>query len=331
MKLEEFPLADTDHYPQAAALPEFDAADLARQRADAHYLITQGQELVARASLWWRDTPVMAGERVGTVGHFEASDGAAAELLLSRLTQRLREQGCTLAVGPMDGNTWRRYRFMTTPGSEPPFFLEPWNPPAYPEYFRQAGFTPLAHYNSARVTDLTVRDQRIPRAEERLQAAGVEWRPLNRERFEQELKAIYCLSVKSFTRNFLYTPISEQEFLAQYLAIAPYVRPELILMAEHEGELLGYLFGIPDLNRSARGEIDTFIVKTVAVLPGRRSAGLGSVLVAESHRIAHEQGYRYAIHALMHEGNQSKNISAHYAQAMRRYTLYQKRLESPAP
>ena len=67
-------------------------------------------------------------------------------------------------------------------------------------------------------------------------------------------------------------------------------------------------------------------MKTVAALSGRRSAGLGSVLVAESHRIAHEQGYRNAIHALMHESNQSRNISAHYAHTMRRYTLYQRRL-----
>jgi L-amino acid N-acyltransferase YncA len=152
----------------------------------------------------------------------------------------------------------------------------------------------------------------------------VRWRPLDLDHFEDELRRIYRLSVQSFARNFLYTPISEAEFLAQYMAVAPCVQPELTLMAEQGGELLGYLFGIPDLNQARRGEgIDTFVVKTVAVLPGRRSAGLGSVLVAESHRIAYERGYRRAIHALMHESNKSRNISARYAQTMRRYTLFQ--------
>jgi GNAT superfamily N-acetyltransferase len=330
MKLVAFPVTDSDLYPPAAQLPQFDAVNLRQQRVDGHYLVNNGEETLARASLWWTDVPVVGGERLGTIGHFAAANEAAAVLLLSGLLEQLREQGCTLAVGPMDGNTWRRYRFMTEAGSEPPFFLEPWNPQAYPEYFLQAGFTPMAHYSSARVTDLTVRDQRIPRALERLQAAGIRWRPLQKERLEEELKAIYGLSLKSFAHNFLYTPISEEEFLAQYMAIAPYVRPELTLMAEQEGELLGYLFGIPDLNQSGGGEIDTFIVKTVAVLPGRRSAGLGSVLVAESHRIAHERGYRYAIHALMHESNRSVNISAHYARTMRRYTLYQQRLAPPS-
>ncbi len=328
MKIVEFPVADTVQvYPQAPALPSFDPAALSRHGADAHWLVTDEGEAVARASLWWRNVPALDGERLGVIGHYAARDGRSAALLLSRLLQRLTEQGCTLAVGPMDGNTWRAYRFVTDTGSEPPFFMEPENPPAYPQHFLDAGFSPMAQYTSALVHDLSGRDPRIPRATARLQANGVSWRPLATERFEDELKAIFRLSVRSFTRNFLYTPISEAEFLAQYRVIAPYVKPELTLMAEHGGELLGYLFGIPDLNQARRGEaIDTFIVKTVAVLPGRRSAGLGSVLVAEGQRIAREQGYRRAIHALMHGSNQSQNISAHYARTMRRYTLFQLRL-----
>ncbi len=189
----------------------------------------------------------------------------------------------------------------------------------------------MAQYTSARVTDLTIHDNRVPRAIERLKAAGVQWHPLDKTRFEEELRAIYRLSVKCFSQNFLYTRIGEEEFLAQYRAVAPHVQAELTLMAEREGELLGYLFGIPDLNQGQRGEkIDTFIVKTVAALPSRRSAGLGSVLVAESHRIAYERGYRCAIHALMHESNKSRNISIHYSRTMRHYTLYQQRLV-PAP
>jgi hypothetical protein len=39
-------------------------------------------------------------------------------------------------------------------------------------------------------------------------------------------------------------------------------------------------------------------------------------------------GYRYAIHALMVEDNRSRKISAHYAQVMRRYTLFAKPLSA---
>ena len=72
--------------------------------------------------------------------------------------------------------------------------------------------------------------------------------------------------------------------------------------------------------------MDTVILKTVAVLPGRASAGLGSVLVDKVHLTAHGFGFRQAIHALMHETNKSRNISGHYAQTIRRYTLFAHRL-----
>jgi GNAT superfamily N-acetyltransferase len=330
MKLVEFPVTETvEFYPQAPSLPHFDPATLGQHRTDLHCLVMDDGEAVARASLWWNDVPTLERERLGVIGHFAARDMESAAFLLAQILNLLAEQGCTQAVGPMDGNTWRRYRFVTDVGSEPSFFLEPENPSAYPQYFLDAGFTSMAEYTSALVTELGAQDARIPRAIQRLKATGVTWRSLDMERFEDELKAIYCLSVKSFTQNFLYTPISEAEFLAQYKAIVPYVKPELTLMAEHQGELLGYLFAVPDLNQAQRGEVvDTFIVKTVAALPGRRSAGLGSVLVAESHRIARERGYRRAIHALMHQSNKSRNISAHYSNTMRRYTLFKLHLGS---
>jgi GNAT superfamily N-acetyltransferase len=328
MRTVEFLLDNTlDSYPQAQSLPAFDPKLLREQRVDAHAQVKDGDDMVARASLWWKDVPVLEGERLGIIGHFAARDQGSAALLLTRLANQLEQLGCTLVVGPMDGNTWRRYRFVTDSGREPAFFLEPENPQAYPGFFLHAGFEPMAQYFSAIVTDLGARDARIPRTLERLQAGGVQWRPLDLEHIEDELRRIYRLSVQCFNRNFLYTPISEAAFLAQYMAVAPYVQPELTLMAEQGRELLGYLFGIPDLNQARRGEqIDTFIIKTVAVLPGRRSAGLGSVLVAESHRIAEQRGYRRAIHALMHASNKSRNISARYAQTMRRYTLFQRRL-----
>jgi len=331
VKLTEYTIDTGAPYPESAALEAFQPELLGQQRADTHWQALQGGNLVARASLWWRDVPRIEGERLGVIGHFAAAAEDAARALLDACAGRLSQAGCTLAVGPMDGNTWRRYRLVTEPGDEPPFFLEPVNPPDYPRYFERAGFEPIAHYSSARVADLAAGDARIPRALQRLEANGIHWRALDMTRFEAELRAIYRLSVSCFRHNFLYTPIDESEFVAQYAAIEPVVRPELTLLAERDGELQGYLFGIPDLEQERRGEpVDTFIVKTVAAAAQRHSAGLGSVLVAESHRIAREHGFRSAIHALMHDANQSLNLSAHYAHRMRSYTLYQRRLAAPS-
>jgi GNAT superfamily N-acetyltransferase len=308
----------------------FDVTALANQRVDLHLVGTTGSGAPnARCSLWWREVPPLPGETPGVIGHFSADDETGARVLFGHAFRILRSQGVSVAVGPMDGNTWRSYRLVTGFGTEPRFFMEPHNPAEWPAWFEAAGFEPLARYSSAITNELLPQDARIPAAIARFRQGGVHWRPLDMTRFDDELRAIYRLSVESFPRNFLYTPISEAEFLAQYLPIRSLVRPELTLMAERNGALAGYLFGIPDLEQARRGDpVDRFIIKTVAVESQRRSAGLGRVLVAESQRIARTLGFRQAIHALMHDGNLSRNISGHYARTMRRYTLFQRRLST---
>ena len=72
-------------------------------------------------------------------------------------------------------------------------------------------------------------------------------------RRDAELRRIYVLSLAAFSGNFLYTPIGEEEFLAQNDAVLPYVRPELVLLAEQEDVLLGYMFALPDITAGAAG------------------------------------------------------------------------------
>jgi hypothetical protein len=281
----------------------------------------------AEALLWWNRTPTVAGETVGVIGGFTATGAAAAAEVLARAGDALRARGCRRAIGPMDGSTWRRYRFVTDPGTEPPFLLEPVNPPEWPQWWRAAGFAPLAEYYSTATPDLAARDERVTRAAARLAAEGVVIRPVDIERFEEELERIYDVSTLSFQSNFLYTPLPREEFLAGYRGMSASVRPELLLLAEQAGRPVGFVFAIPDLLAAQRGEpVTSIIVKTLAVLPGRAYAGLGAVLLADVHAAAGRLGFQRAIHALMHEANPSRNLSAHYAGTIRRYTLFARTL-----
>jgi GNAT superfamily N-acetyltransferase len=234
-----------------------------------------------------------------------------------------------MAVGPMDGNTWRRYRLLTERGSEPVFFLEPDNPDDWPAHFRENGFGCLAHYTSAVITDLTQEDPILGQLADRLRARGVRIRALNPHHLEDDLRRIYAISRISFQDNFLYAPIDEAEFITHYRAIVPWVRPELVLIAEVEDVPIAFLFALPDRLQQARGQvIDTVIIKTVAVLPEHSNGGLGRLLIAQTHEIARRLGYRRVIHALMLETNHSRKISRHYARTMRRYALFAKVLRA---
>ena len=322
------------------ALPGPDMHDIDDDGADAHWmLVGDGGRVVARCSLWWRATPSLAllpGRRIGLIGHYAASTPAAAARLLGHACNELVARGCALAVGPIDGGTHRRYRLLSWRGAAPPFFLEPDNPDGWPDHFTAHGFAPLAHYYSSLADGLGRRDPRIDSATRRLATNGITIRPLDVARYGGELRAIHAVAEESFRDNILYSPLDEEEFVARHRPLEPLLRPELVLIAERGGEPVGFLFAVPDYLQARCGAaIDTVVIKTVAVreehegLPLRR-AGLGGLLVARLLEVAHEEGYRRAIGALMREDNMSRRISARYDErVIRRYTLYSKNLEAP--
>lgn len=156
---------------------------------------------------------------------------------------------------------------------------------------------------------------------------GIRVRSATSETLERDLQQIYRVSAPAFVNNFLYTPLLEAEFLEQYRRVLSYVDPRLVLIAEQNGEAVGFLFAIPDLLQRQRGQaIDTVVVKTLAILPDPSIKGLGGVLIARLHREAHDLGFGRCIHALMHENNTSLHMSRHYATTMRRYTLFSRSL-----
>jgi GNAT superfamily N-acetyltransferase len=316
-----------DNFSDASLVPPR-VSGLQRDGSDLYLAVERNRRLAGSCSLWWSKVPQLDAARAGYIGHYAAADVQAAETLLEGACQQLAKHRCAVAIGPVDGSTWRKYRFVVERGGEPPFFLEPDNPDEWPAQFVRCGFTILARYTSALTEALDSVDDRVHRAFDRLTAAGVRVRAFDRERPEADLGSICDVSVDSFSRNFLYTPICRDEFLSQYRPILPCVESELVMLAEHEDRPVGFLFAIPDLLRPpGPGPVrDTFIIKTVAVRRGRALGGLGSVLVARAHAIARALGYRRAIHALMHDRNMSRNISTRYARTIRRYALFARHL-----
>lgn len=283
--------------------------------------------LLARCSVWRARDAHGAPTTDGLIGHYAAHDADSGRELLEHALDWHRINGCERVIGPMDGSTWHRYRLLTERGTEPAFFLEPDNPDDWPRHFIDAGFVPLATYMSALNPDLSRVDPRSDRRRSELRRSGITLRTIDRERFDDELAAIHELSLVAFAGNFLYSPIRMEAFLASYTPIRPHIVPELVLLAEQKGQLVGFIFAIPDLMERARGAPQrTVIVKSMAVHPACGGNGLGGLLMDDCQRAARKLGFERAIHALMRETNLSRRISAHYGKTIRRYTLYEKPL-----
>jgi len=302
--------------------------------------------IVARRSPALRDG---AGLPYGLLGFFEAVAGAeeAVGRLFDEAVRWLKEAGAGEVLGPMDGDTWHKHRLSVGPWDDPPFLLEPYNPRYYPALWEAHGFEVLESYASKRVEPGLVAAHLEPKRQAALDA-GYRLRRLDTRRFREELRRVYELSRVIFARNFLYTDVPEEEFLALYAGACSLIDPDLVWFAEAPGGGdAGFLFAYPDRFRAVaalrgrrdplallrflllRNEVDAVNVKTIGVLPQHRRAGLGAALIGQAHRVALEKGYRAANHCLFREGNPSGEMDGGTGRLLRRYHLY--RFSSPSP
>lgn len=269
--------------------------------------------------------------RIGLVGHYDALEAEAGVSLLRAAREELAAAGVARVLGPMNGSTWRRYRLAlpAEPGDptfDPPVFLgEPRNPFEYPSHFEVAGFTVAARYES-RIEPAVRVDAAAPGdSEARLAAAGIRTRALDPTRFEEEIRALFDLSLEAFANNLYYTPIAFEEFRAMYEAVRPILDPSLVLLAEDaSGRLVGYMFGYPDPLSDRGAGPARAVAKTVAVSPAARRVGVGAALLDALCVAAARRGIGSMIHALMYVENPSMRMSArHESLIFRRYALYQ--------
>jgi dolichol kinase len=257
---------------------------------------------------------------VGLIGHYEASCMKAGVYLLGKAQEKLNMLGVKQILGPMNGNTWNRYRLAMDDSNS--FFLgEPRNPSDYHDHFTKAGFLIAEKYESRIVTNLLERKAAYLKLDARMAKLGITIEPLKIELFESSLKEIYEMSLPAFAENRFYESITFEEFRGLYQKIRPLLDPDFIQLAyDKERHLVGYAFAYADAYDPNR-----LIFKTLATDKKVRANGLGVYLYDRMHWIAAEKGKRAVIHALMHEEHNSLKLSKSMRSLpFRDYALYVK-------
>ncbi len=292
---------------------------------------------MAQGALWWEGAETMVGLAdlwawdkgpsghlpiVGRLGHLEAADGEAAVEFLRQTCAVLSQRGCNHVLGPMDGSTWQSYRCATDWHQGQPFFGEPQTDPRWVEWLAQAGFTPVAWYESRLCRDLT--DTHAPRRQRHRPGAFRISHAVGLD-LESLLPQIHRVVMASFRRQPFFQPLPEEVFISLLRPMISQVDPTLVQLAWDQDRLVGVGLAMPDVLAPAAER--RLIVKTLAILPGRAYAGLGYTLLEAAHQAGYSQGYRQAIHALMHRQNPSLVLSGRYhSQPLRRYVLMGKGL-----
>jgi hypothetical protein len=264
----------------------------------------------------FRDAPCWDDRRTAAVGAFRCDSAAAGKRLLDDVSAMLEREGFHALLGPMDGDTWHRYRLVAESDGSPPFLLEPVSGAHDCEAFRAAGFEPVSSYVSTRAG----LDEAIgPQAPVRVD--GIEIKSWDGRNADALIGGLFDMSTAGFQRNAFFKPITKADFVKLYEPVLPAVDPRLVLFACDENGSVGFLFGLP--NRLEGERPRTVILKTYA--SARR--GIGHLLADAFHRAARDLGFSAVIHALMHVDNASFERSGRHAgKVFRRYALMGKRL-----
>lgn len=265
------------------------------------------------------------GDPLGLIGFFEAvDDPEAVRELFDAAAEELRGAGCRTMIGPIEGDTWHRYRVNAGPFERPPFLLEPTNPQYYASLWEGSGFSVLESYSSKRIAPIAETAAALSRKFDAARANGYRFERFDRDDFRSVLERIYSLSIVIFKDNFLYSDISFEEFAALYDGADRLMDEDSIVFARtSDGEDAGFLFAYPNRTASApHGDALNF--KTLGVLPEHRRGGTGGALMYCGYESAMRRGIDAANHCLMREGNPSERLDSGHGETFRRYFLYQK-------
>lgn len=280
----------------------------------ASYLLSDDAD-GCQVGVWTENTPMSGDARAVTIGACSLARSSAVSFLKDCVSQIQDAHPDRTIIGPMNGNTWMKHRLIIETSEHEPFRLEPIEPIELLDTFQSAGFNILSRYSSSKI-DLTLEQRNFTKIDQLAVRKGITIRPIDMDHFEQELDAIFELSLNAFVDNFLYTPLAREVFMHAYVRAKSLVDPDLILLAYREDHLIGFVFCMPD------EKPHTVIVKTLATCPEERTAGLGSLLVARAQQVAKDKGYTEAIHALQYESNSSLRISQRFqAEKFRTYAL----------
>lgn len=295
--------------------------------------------VVARVSSLLKDDQ---GNPLGMLGFFEATNNpVAVKTLFHAAIDWLAGVGADRIIGPMDGDTWHKYRINVGPFARTPFLMEPYNPPYYEELWTAQGFIPCENYYSKVITNLPLVRDKTKTFADRSATHGYHLRQIDITRLAEELDIIYELSREIFAQNILYTPIPREDFLALYDGVEPLLDPDLVWFAQSpEGRDIGYVFALVDNFQAVaamrgkthllaklrftmnKGRTDTVNVKTLGVIPKYQRTGVAMALMHQIYSKIEEKGFRRANLCLIREGNASGRMDGDAGEILRHYRLY---------
>lgn len=250
-------------------------------------------------------------DKTGFFGLFECvDDQAAANALFDAAAGFLRSHGMEIMRGPENMSVNDDIGLLIDGFDAPPAIMMPYNPPYYERLAEGHGFKKAmdlyAYWGEAiqgRIPERVERGAQICRRRYKVSV-----RNLRMNDFNAELERIHAVYNAAWEDNWGAVAMTEREFKHLAGSLKQVVDPDLCLIAEVNGEVVGFSVALPDFNQVLhhldgrlfpfgifkifylKHRIDSVRVLTLGVVKKYRHKGIDSCFYYETFRHAMAKG-----------------------------------------
>jgi hypothetical protein len=313
------------------------------------FLIEDGDKVLATITAVTSDTYNRRwNERLGHLVFFEAlpDQAEAVEILMQAALAWCRSHDCqavrmSLLPGMQLALTIDAYE-------EVPTVFHSYNPPYYHSYIKNAGFRTecgVVQYQVRFTPDLAERYREMV---ERAETSGISLRLWDFDRMEAENETFTALFNESFANHFGFMPLPAAVMSGLTVGLKDFLIPDFTLFADTDGETVGFVYSLPDLNQAfhpMKGKaieenldefqrllqtIDHGVLLIIGVKQNQRGRGVNLALAARSYLAMIERGYKTGSYTVVMDDNWPSRRTAEKlgARVTRNFNVYWKELKN---
>jgi GNAT superfamily N-acetyltransferase len=289
-----------------------------------------------------------SGENIGFFGFFESiNDYQVTESLFNKVVEWIKEEGLEAVVGPENYTVNDSCGILTEGFNLPPVVGMPYNKQYYPDFFERYGFVKKIdmvayHFSSNKTPETLIRHESI--AEEIIKKSGVKIRPIDMKNIGSEIKKFQNAYNSAFEKNWGFVPLTYEEFRHQAKNLKKIADPDMVLLAEHNGDIIGFVCTLPDINQVMikirkgrlfpfgllrflyyKNKINGCRISIMGTTEKYRKMGIGALLYAKVFEMARRKNINWAEASYVMEDNKimNSNMQNIGGRIYKKYRIYE--------
>jgi GNAT superfamily N-acetyltransferase len=290
-------------------------------------------------------------EQTGFFGFFDVIDDySVAQMLLKVVLITLKAEGMDQMIGPANFSTNHEVGFQVDGDDSPPTIMMPYNRPYQVAFVERFGMTKVRDLLAYKMESTDRPTDRLVRIAEKIKGReGARIRCLNMRRFDEEVENINQVYNKAWARNWGFVPMSRDEFRHMAQDLKQIVDPDLVMIAEVNGNPVGFSLALPNINQALihtngrlfpfgllkllwhtkiRNTVNSIRILTMGIIPEYQKRGLDTVLMLETYNTGVGKGYKWGEMSWILDDNvlMQKAAEAAGGSLYKRYRMYRLRV-----